>query len=186
MVAFPSSPAPGEAFGRWQWDGIRWVPRGSVGPWETTDAPADAVYGRREGEWRHLNRFEHVLTLRQPNNLNIPAGVWLLIWDTVDLDTQGGWNNATKRYTPNVPGLYLFQCLTPAVQYIAITKNVDVFTYDAALAVSNMEWYHTYTVISAMNGTSDYVSTWTHISVGGTIAPGTARTEFSAYRLPSW
>lgn len=196
-IEFPTSPSPGEFFQRRQWDGSKWIPAGLVPIWELAgDAPDDGLsYGRTEGDWRVLAPFEHVLTVRLIGTYDVPVSNWTLVpWDTVDVDTQGGWDNTLRRYTPNVPGLYLFQCLTPALIAFMLQKNSEVALHAAQIAASYVDatagatvWYHTYTTVSPMNGTTDFVNSWGHLPAAqlGT-GNGGARTEFSAYRMPGW
>lgn len=190
-IVFPPSPAVGEVVARRQWDGVKWKPAGLVPVWDLLPAPADgAVYGRTEGGWRRFAPFEHVLTVTMVNAQGINPAIWnLLLWDTVVVDTQGGWDNSLKRYTPNLPGLYLFQCLPPATAAVTIQKNAAMHDHLLNIAATysgedRAIWYHTLSPVTAMNGTSDFVNSWVSQDPT-TMGPGSAINEFSAYRLPS-
>ena len=192
QIIFPPSPALGETFARRQWDGVKWIPAGQVGIWDFVgDAPDDTdTYGRTEGDWRALTPFEHVFTVRFVATQSIALGTWTLInWDTVDLDTQGGWDNSLKRYTPQVAGLYLFQVLTPLLSSFIMQKNGGVPDHSYQIAASALRhWFQTYTTIAEMNGTSDYLVTFGahNTSPEITTVNGAYRSELSAYRLPAW
>ena len=188
MLVFPTDPGPGDIFERWQWDGRKWVPAGSAADWG--DAPDDAVYGRSENEWRGLFPMEHVFSVRMVNNQDLAIGVWTTLnWDTVDRDTQGGWNNSTKRYTPKVAGWYFFSCVTPYIEHFMMVKNGTPGDHNSQIIATRAAggWFHTGSTVTYMNGVTDYVLTATYNNAATITAnPGAWRNNISAYRFPSW
>ncbi len=95
----------------------------------------------------------------------ITASTWtVLAIDTVDVDTQGGFDTSTHQYTPNVSGLYLFVAgVNPnpsgaALCGGAITKNgiVNVGT-TLSENVGNTLNSPVLVALVQMNGTTDYI-----------------------------
>lgn len=186
-ITFPANPSLDERFGQWQWDGQKWVPS-TVGAEVAGDAPAGGVFGRSAHNWRLVAPFEHVLTVRMLNPQTIPVSVWTTInWDTVDRDTQGGWSNATRQYTPKVAGWYLFVCLTPYIEHFLMTKNAGPGAHGNQIMGTRLPdggWFHTDTTVTYMNGTTDYVTTSTY---GPSLSINAGwRNELSGYRIPTW
>ena len=186
-LAFPASPSPGDTFGQWQWDGEKWLNGGIVGL--VGDAPATGVFGRRENEWVKVTGTEKVLSVRMLGAQAITPGVWVQInWDTVDIDTQGGWSNATRRYTPKVAGWYLFTCLTPYITHFTMMKNGVIGTHDTNIMASRSDqsWFHSDAAVAYMNGTSDFIITQVHTPEATVTINAAWRNELAAYLMPQW
>lgn len=184
-LVFPSNPSVGDQFEHFRWDGQKWVPANYVTV--TGDAPATGVFGRNAHDWRLLEPFERVLSVRMLNDQTIPASVWTTInWDTVDFDLQGGWSNATRQYTPKVAGWYFFVCVTPYIEHFLMTKNAGPGAHTNQVMASRVpgSWFHTDATVTYMNGTTDYVTTSVY-SPALSINPGW-RNELGGYRIPTW
>lgn len=119
------------------------------------------------------------------NNVNqtVPANTpTKILWTAKDFDTNNDFDLSTSRFTPSVPGQYIFTLNTYCVDntnwcQARIYKNgVNVqetgVNTGAGLVVSNTS------VIVDMNGTTDYVEAFTYIN-GTVLAGAPTHTRFT-------
>jgi hypothetical protein len=126
------------------------------------------------------------------NQTCVPGVVAVVKIDTVDIDTQGGFDAVNFKYTPNVAGTYLFFVTLNVNQNggnggVGISLNgnqsgvpsgvVQAFLQCDGLSAAPL------TVIIAMNGSTDFVQL---SIVGSTSNPFVATNPtLTAFRLPS-
>lgn len=130
------------------WDGVMWKvigPGAAAGPVPTTTV----VFG-----------------VTQPGYFTAPTGWGILtINSTPQVDTELGWDQATKKYRPTKAGIYLFECTVweGAGGGLALAKNdPGTFTNDTnqpliGIDASTASGYLQFSGTTVMNGTTDFV-----------------------------
>lgn len=179
----PPAPNPGDTW--WDgvqmriWDGTAWElvgPGATVGPVPTST-------------------IEFAMTVTTPLTVGTP-GPWTIIPfnNTPVLDALNGWNASTHKYQPNRSGIYMFVCRGwfNAAGGVALLKN-DPGSFDNSLSTSDImvgvtyqaagPGWTTFTGVTQLNGTSDYVRMWA-LSASGTLVAMGSNPCFIATALP--
>jgi hypothetical protein len=179
----PSNPAAGSQW--WNgtimqvWDGGKW---NLVGP---PSGPGGVA----------LETSTLVFAINQETTLTNAANAWAIVpWiGTPVIDTKGGWDGATKKFTPKEPGYYAISArVVPTLSSgtytaVAVLKNDDgIFdnvSSDIMLSIgfSTVVGWVAATGFAQMNGTTDYMRVFSF--GGGTLQAQGSSPAFSVLRM---
>lgn len=220
-VSFSSSPPANPIRGNFWWDGgvlhlfdgAAWVDigpgaAGGGGSFVGANPPANPATGTTwwngtifqvwDGStWKAVGPSGGItFAMTQPTALTVAASAWTILpYSSSPLvDTQSGWDPATRRYTPKVAGNYLVEirAISPGGgnTAVAIVKNDSgAFTgfssSDIVIGVVNENISNSWMTaigVAAMNGTTDFIRVW-GFAFGGSFPPAGSSPVFSAVML---
>jgi hypothetical protein len=176
----------------WLFDGAAWVGIGG----------ADAGSGVSPGPGP-VDTTTQVFNITQPGPVSVTASTWDIIpfTGTPAIDTETGWDVATKKYTPKTAGVYQFNLIgiggggaTAGVTGIALLKNDSgtftnlatdpVVTVAVADALASAGLWIAATCMIHLNGTTDYVRAFFYNATQGQFNGGGNTPVLQAWLMP--
>lgn len=175
----PTSPAIGQEW--WNgtilqlWDGVNWK---TVGPAvNQVGTPIQAT--------------SLVFSLQQPTNLTVATSAYVTtpFTSTPNVNTQGGWDSVTYKWTPNKPGVYEvfllsnYSLSSSSVYSQLVVKNdsgtitggapSDIVSTNLINVAATSGGSLQSSGIVTMNGTTDFLRHWSYITTSPLLAMGT-------------
>jgi len=153
---------------------------------EETDQALAQRLSDMDSQIDQLRIIETLSAGNQIEEVACPRNNWFMYDMTADLDTQDGWHDDSY-YQPTIPGIYLFQINAPVVDQVTLLKN-DEESHDHANQIFAMgrvgnPGFISGSVMTYMNGATDYVRLWFYSSSGR--LDRSHHTELQAFRMPS-
>jgi hypothetical protein len=205
----PANPVPGQQWFNgttlFVWDGNAWVPVSQTKSTISATAPpapnpGDTWWNGTQffiwsgSAWENVGPGATVgpvptttrtFAIVQPGFITAPSAWGILTMNaTPQVDTQGAWDTVSKKLTPKVAGVYMFEAALwsgGTADGMAIVKN-DTGTFSdtqndnvIAIATATAAGHKKANGLIAMNGTSDFVRLWAQASTaqvwGGSAPP---------------
>jgi hypothetical protein len=190
----PANPSFSSEGALFLWDGSTYVPA-TPELFHGSGGSTDSGGGGNGGDGA-VGTTTLVFAITQESQVAISTSAWGVVplTATPQVDTMGGWDNATKKFTPKQAGYYAFNVRgSPNTGGtsggIAIVKNDDGDLSntgpDTVLGMVNSQiWtWQSVTCFGQMNGTTDFVRYWAY-GAQGTMQSTGSSPAFSALLLP--